>query len=213
MTSVKRAYHAPRREQQAIATKQRIAEAAAVEFAEHGWAGTTIAAVAARAEVTPQAVHLAIGGKAALLVRAVGVTVAGDPSEDMLTERPAFDAVFADRTPAKRRLAALADVSADVYTRAARLFLVLQEAALHDPVAADLAAQAGGRRLADLHRLAELLLPNGRAEEVAALADTLWVLAGPGVYVDLAHRRGWTAAQYKTWLTRQLQYSLKTAGP
>jgi AcrR family transcriptional regulator len=210
MPSVKRSYHAPRREQQAAATRQRIAEAAAGEFSDHGWAGTTLGAIAARAEVTPQAVHLAVGGKAALLVRAVEVTVAGDPSDALLADRPAFDDVYAERASPRRRLAALAAATAEIYGRAARLFLVLQEAAQHDPVAAELADQAGARRMADHRRLARLLLPGARAERVTALADTIWVLAGPGVYVDLVHRRGWSGEQYTTWLTGQLQCALKT---
>jgi len=73
VSAVKRRYHAPVRQEQAAQTRQRIAAAAAAEFAEHGWSGTTVAAIAARAQVTPQAVHLAVGGKAALLVRAVFV--------------------------------------------------------------------------------------------------------------------------------------------
>lgn len=36
---VKRRYHAPVREEQAAQTGQRIAAAAAAEFAEHGWSG------------------------------------------------------------------------------------------------------------------------------------------------------------------------------
>ena len=87
MSAVKRRYHAPVRQEQAAQTRQRIAAAAAAEFAEHGWSGTTVAAIAARAQVTPQAVHLAVGGKAALLVRAVEVTVAGATDDEPLADR------------------------------------------------------------------------------------------------------------------------------
>jgi hypothetical protein len=36
---------------------------------------------------------------------------------------------------------------------------------------------------------------------------TLWVLAGPAVYVDLVHRRHWPSAQYATWLSDQLDHA------
>ena len=106
MSAVKRRYHAPVREEQAAQTRQRIAAAAAVEFAEHGWSGSTVAAIAARARLTPQAVHLAVGGKAALLVRAVEVTVAGATDDELLASRPAFADVYAPRVPASRRWSA-----------------------------------------------------------------------------------------------------------
>jgi AcrR family transcriptional regulator len=211
VSDVKRRYHAPVRQQQAEQTRQRIAAAAAAEFAEHGWAGTTIAAIAARAQVTPQAVHLAIGGKAALLVRAVEVTVAGAADSELLADRPDFAPVYAPGVPARRRLTALASATGRIYHRAARLFLVLQDAAASDPVAAELAVQASARRLADHHRLARLLLPNAGPEPIQMLTDTIWVLAGPAVYADLVHRRNWTASQYTAWLTSQLGHAVQAA--
>ena len=211
MSAVKRRYHAPVREEQAAQTRQRIAAAAAAEFAEHGWSGTTVAAIAARAGVTPQAVHLAVGGKAALLVRAVEVTVAAAADDEPLASRPAFAHVYAPGVPASRRLAALAAAGSDIYGRAARLFLVLQDAAASDATAAELAGQASARRLADHRRLAELLVPGAAPARLQLLTDTIWVLAGPAVYVDLVHRRGWPPDQYAAWLTGQLEHAVRLA--
>src|ERR1700756_464366 len=92
--SVKRSYHAPVREQQAAQTRRRIAEAAVEEFSAHGWAGATVAAIAARAGGTPQAVHQPVGAKPALLVRAVETAVAGTPDDVMLADRPSFAAAY-----------------------------------------------------------------------------------------------------------------------
>lgn len=208
MSPVKRRYHAPVRQEQAAQTRQRIAAAAAAEFAEHGWAGTTVAAIAKRAQVTPQAVHLAIGGKAALLVRAVEVAVAGATDDAPLADRPAFADVYAPGVAASGRLAALAAATSDIYGRAARLFLVLQDAAASDATAAELAGQASSRRLADHRRLAGLLVPDAGEDKLQPLIDTIWVLAGPGVYVDLVHRRGWPPERYATWLASQLGHAV-----
>jgi AcrR family transcriptional regulator len=208
---VKRRYHAPLRQEQAAQTRQRIAAAAAAEFGEKGWAGTTVAAIAARAQITPQAVHLAVGGKAAVLVRAVEVAVAGAADDELLADRPAFELVYAPGVPARDRIAALAAASSDVYGRAGRLFLVLQDAAASDPAAAELAGQASARRLADHRRLAKLLAPDAAAERLAMLTDTIWVLAGPGVYVDLVYRRDWPAGRYAAWLAGQLDHAVRVA--
>lgn len=153
--------------------------------------------------------HLAVGPKAALLVRAVETTVAGDSDDVPLAGRSAFDDVYAPSVSTSRRLTALATASTDIYRRAARLFLVLQEAALTDPAAAELASQAAARRLADHQRLATLLLPEGSAEQIADLADAIWALAGPSLYVELVHRRSWIDERYRQWLTGQLQQALR----
>jgi hypothetical protein len=82
-------------------------------------------------------------------------------------------------------------VTSDIYGRAGRLFLVLAEAAASDATAAELAGQASARRLADHRRLAGLLAPDASPAQLDLRTDTIWVLAGPAVYVDLVHRRHW----------------------
>ena len=211
VNGVKRRYHAPVRQEQAAQTRRRIAEAAALEFAEHGWAGTTLAAVAARAGVTPQSVHLAIGGKAALLVRAVEITVAGASDEQQLSARPAFADVYAPRMSRLGRLRAFSAAAAAIYERAAGLFVVLQQAAAGDPAAAELASRAGHRRLSDHQRLAALLVPTASRQAQQQLADSIWALAAPSVYIDLVQRRNWTPDQYRGWLTDQLRSTIRRA--
>jgi AcrR family transcriptional regulator len=197
---VKRGYHAPVREEQAAQTRERIADAAVAEFSAHGWAGTTVAAIAARAGVTPQAVYLAVGGKAALLVRAVESAVAGAADDVMLAARPSFAAAYEPGLAKSQRIRAFAAATADAYDRSAALFLVLQDAARTDPTAAEMAAAGAERRLAEIRRLAQLLRPDADKTSTATVTDTIWVLAGPAVYADLVHRRNWTVERYRTFL-------------
>jgi hypothetical protein len=49
------------------------------------------------------------------------------------------------------------------------------------------------------------------ASALDLLTDTIWVLAGPAVYVDLVDRRHWPSAQYATWLTDQLDHATQLA--
>jgi AcrR family transcriptional regulator len=207
----RRPYHSPVREQQAAATRASISEAAAVEFAERGWSGATLAAIADRAGVTPQAVHLAVGGKPALLIRAVETAVAGAGDAVPLAERPSFVDVYAPDTSARRRIAAFATASAAVYSNAARLFLVLRDAARADEAVAALAKDAARRRLSDHRRLVTLLCPDLTESAQARLTDTIWVLAGPGVYADLVHERQWSTQQYVDFLTGTLSDAIRRA--
>jgi AcrR family transcriptional regulator len=200
----RRSYHSPVREQQAAATRVRISEAAAEEFVAHGWAGTTVGAIALRAGVTPQAVHLSVGAKPALLLRAVETAVAGAGDDIPLADRVSFVDVYRPAISVRRRLIAFARATADVYSRAARLFLVLQDAARIDPTVAELAHDGGRRRLENNRRLVDLLLPNASEAARAKATDQIWILAGPGVYVDAVHQRGWTSDQYIDFLTNAL---------
>jgi AcrR family transcriptional regulator len=210
--SVKRAYRAPIREQQAARTRERIAEAAMAEFTEHGWAGTTVAAIAARAGVTPQAVYQAVGAKPALLIRAVDTAVAGSGDDMMLADRPSFAAAYERGLTNARRIRAYTAATAEAYHRAAALFLVLEDAARSDPDAATMAEAGARRRLAETRRLAALLRPDVDEASITALTDAIWVLAGPAVYADLVHRRGWTADRYRKFLEAMLDSAIRRFG-
>ncbi len=61
-----RPYHSPLRQQRAADTRQRIARAAHELFAEHGFAGTTVASIAERAGVAAPTVYATFGSKGAV---------------------------------------------------------------------------------------------------------------------------------------------------
>jgi AcrR family transcriptional regulator len=72
-----REYHAPRRVAQAAATRAAIEAAAGRLFARHGYAATTVAAIAEEAGVTPKSVY-AVADKPGLLLLAVEGADEGD---------------------------------------------------------------------------------------------------------------------------------------
>jgi AcrR family transcriptional regulator len=200
---VKRRYEAPIRREQSALTRRRILDAAAAAFSASGWAGTTVAGVARAAGVTPQAVHLSVGAKPALLVAAVAHAVAGDEPDVPLRQRRSFAPAFAPGVTAAARAAAFAAGSRAVYQRAGALFLVLAQAALADQATADLWRSAREARLADCRDLVRLASPSGSADD--RTVDLVFVLSGPGVYADLTGDRGWPAAAYEQWLTTALE--------
>lgn len=199
MAEVKRRYTAPIRAEQAAETRRRVLEAAAVAFAEHGWAGTTIADVARAAGITPQAVHLSVGAKPALLIGAVHYAVAGGRLEVPLVQRQPFARAYAPDAELPDRAAAFAAGATQVYRQAGRLFLVLAHAAGVDPDLAALWERARAARLQDCRRLVDLTGRRTRARQ-NRLADLLFVQSGPGVYNDLVNDRNWSPGVYRTWL-------------
>ena len=203
MPPVKRRYEAPIRREQSALTRRRILDAAAAAFSAAGWAGTTVADVARAAGVTPQAVHLSVGAKPALLVAAVAHAVAGDEPDVPLRHRRAFAPAFAPGVTAAQRAAAFAAGSRAVYERAGALFLVLAQAAPADQAVQDLWRSAREARLADCRDLVRLAWLSGTADDWTV--DVVFVLSGPGVYADLTGDRGWPADAYQQWLTAALE--------
>ena len=60
-------YHSERRQEQAEATRQAILDAARALFIERGYAGTTVADIAAAARVAVPTVYVSVGPKPAIL--------------------------------------------------------------------------------------------------------------------------------------------------
>ena len=87
-TQKKRSYVSSVRTEQAEATRRRIIAAASACFSESGWSGTTLAQIAERAGVTPQAVHLSVGSKPSLLMAALGQAIAGGADGRADADRP-----------------------------------------------------------------------------------------------------------------------------
>jgi AcrR family transcriptional regulator len=206
---VKRRYHAPVRAEQAAQTRRRVVEAAAAAFAAHGWAGTTLADIARSAGVTPQAVHLSVGAKPALLIEAVRHAVAGDRPDVPLTEREPFSRAYAGDATVPERAVAFAAGTRGVYQRAGPLFLVLAQSAALDPGLASLWERARAGRLADCLRLVGLTGERSPADR-GRLADLLFVQSGPGVHADLVTDRGWTGEAYENWLRETVQSLLSS---
>src|ERR1700710_1654936 len=73
----KRAYHSPRRVQQAAETRRVILDAARELFVRVGYTATTVAEVASQAAVSVDTVYAAVGRKPALLRELVETSISG----------------------------------------------------------------------------------------------------------------------------------------
>src|SRR5688572_12190127 len=80
--TARRAYHSPVRTDQAKRTRLSELESARRLFIEHGYARTTVAAVADKAGVTPETIYLTVGGKRGLLEGVMDITGPHDSIAD-----------------------------------------------------------------------------------------------------------------------------------
>jgi AcrR family transcriptional regulator len=185
-------------------TRRRLLEAAATEFAQHGYSGTTVNRLAAAAGVSLQTLYLAWGSKRQLLRGYVEhLLTDGEGSPEDAAGR------FIDLTP-QERLTALADVVAEIAGRAATGWRLYRDAAAVDPeIAADwnelqlLRHQLFTRILTDIPTTA---LRDGLTHSAAI--DTAWTIASPDSYELLVRRLNYDLDQFRQWMRQTLTNAL-----
>ncbi|GAB3862957.1 TetR/AcrR family transcriptional regulator [Dactylosporangium cerinum] len=129
----KRGYVSRLRQDNAEATRLRIAEAARALMLERGYAATTMGDVAAAAGVAVQTLYTACpGGKPGLAKVVYDVTLAGDAQPLPQHARPAVQAIIAEPDPV-RKLARYAEMVLTVIQRVGPVHGVLRAAAAATP--------------------------------------------------------------------------------
>jgi AcrR family transcriptional regulator len=204
----RRKYHSPLRADQAEQTRRRILESAFRLFAEDGYAGTTVAAVADDAGVAPETIYVSLGGKRGLLEGAIEIAIAG--AENGAAEEDEWWSSVAGVQGAPERLEMLVDYSCRILARTRPIHAVIRGAADMEPFAAALGRRLLHDRLtAQTERIRAYLgdaLRQGLSVEAAG--ERFGVLAGPELYYLLTVELGWTAEQHREWVTRLLQAEL-----
>jgi AcrR family transcriptional regulator len=210
MSQPSKRYASEVRDEQARRTRRAIVTAAREMFLAHGYAATTIDAIAQAARVSRRTVFNSVGGKAVLLKLAYEWAIVGDDEPIALADRPAVKAIQAEPDP-RKALALWTQMVVEVAARVAPISEVLTAAADVDPAAAQLVADAGRNRMfgatAFVRYLASLDgLATGVTEQHAA--DLCWALMDGHVYRRLVNQRGWTTTDFTQWLADSLAATL-----
>ena len=195
-----------RRARRAAETRLHIVEAAGRLFAERGYAGTTIDAVAAEADVAVETVYARFKNKRNLLAAYLDVAIVGDAEAIPLLARDAVEQVR-QTSDQHEQLRLLAHLGRTILERTATVHAVLHSAAAVDPEAAVLEAEDDRRRRTTIHAYAKIVADAGPLREglsAEEAADTFWVLASPESYARLTTGSGWTPARYEEWLATNL---------
>jgi AcrR family transcriptional regulator len=195
MTTSRRRYRSPLREQQAGQTRAAVIAAATRLFGEKGWTGTGMRDVAGAAGVAIETVYANFRSKNELLTACVDLAVVADEQPVPLADRPAFAALA--RGNRAQRARAAARLLTDIHHRTSGVILALREAAASDPELAQWRQAAEGRRRGDVEQAAALIAgrPVTRQE-----CDGLWAVMAVEVYELLTRLRGWTPQRYQRWL-------------
>jgi AcrR family transcriptional regulator len=198
----RRRYSSAMRAEQAAATRHAVLEAARALFAEHGYAGTSIAAIAARAGVAVDTVYAAAGRKPALLRELVETSLSGTDQAVPAEQR---DYVLRLRAApsARQKIEIYAAAVSQIGIRLAPIHRALAEASVSDRDCAALRAEIDARRANNMRLLAADLRATGELRPDLTddeVADIVWSMNAPEYRALLVGARGWSAERFGTWL-------------
>lgn len=201
-----RRYRSEHRARQAASTRSAILDAARRLFPERGYAGTTMAAIAAAAGVAAITVYSTFGGKRALLQQLIHIAITGDEDPAPIIERGEPRAVMA-LSDQRAQIGAFAEGIATIMERVAPLLAILAEASRTEP---DMVGQYDDTlraRRRSMHEVAVAIARNGPLREgvsVDRAADTIWALTSAEMTLLFTQRLGWSRQQYAAWLAESL---------
>lgn len=202
-----RRYRSPLRQERAADTRRRIATAALDLFARHGFAGTTVTAIAERAGVSAQTVYATFGSKGAVL-RALLAQMEENADAALWRER-----IAAEPDP-RGKLTAFAHWSAGMFASSKAVIAAAQGAAT-DPAVLELRAEADGHRRAALEALVGTLQASGALRAGLShrrAVDRAWILTGVDPYLGATEGCGWSDTAYAEWLAELLVSQLLKPG-
>ncbi len=185
-----------RRAMQAQATRTDILRAARRLFAQRGYAGTSMADIAAEADVAVQTIYASCGSKRALVIALVDFI---DEEADV----PVLSEELRSATDPRTAIAVAARLTRQIQERSGDAIRALMSAAAVEPAAAE--AMAEGRRR---HRAGAAGLV-AKIDQMGALRDGISVqqgaaqaslLLGGAVYAELVGDHGWSYDEVERWV-------------
>ena len=208
--SSKRRYRSPRREQQALATRLAVVDAAQRLFERDGYTVTTIDAIAAEAAVSTKTVYLAFANKATLLRAVWDRALKGDTDDAPVAQREWYRALLEEGDP-RRQLALVAVNSCAVKQRIGPMLRAIRSAAEVDPDGATLWQLIQSDFHANQRVIVESIARHGGLAaqlDVDTATDILWTLNHPDVWLLLTGERGWSPERFETWFSATLAQQL-----
>lgn len=202
-----RPYDSPVRRARAFETETRILNAAEQLFTERGYVGTSLAAIAERAEINARTLYKVFATKVELLSRLVDVSMVGDQAEVGVAEREWSLGAFYAETGAER-VRVFAAVIRRLMESAGAAFRTAAQAAAADSDAAVLWKTGQQHRDHDatafvtaLERSRFLRSDQTRERAIA----TVWLVSSPETFIQLTDGYGLSLDEFQLWVEHILR--------
>ena len=190
------------RQEQAEATRQRIASAARKLFGERGYAATTLAAIAAEAGVAEPTVYAVFGSKK-------GFLLALRQQMHAEVDLPRLAAEAKAAPDARRKLEGWARLLRRQMERSYDVIAAHREAARVDPAAAEEYRSVLDSRAGVMQEFVRELGPDLRSDlDLRTATDILWAFSNEEIYRELVQERGWSPERYEAWMACTLKQQL-----
>lgn len=188
-----------------IANRARMLSAAKELFIDRGYAATTMKAIAERAGMAVQTLYFTFANKRAILLELLDTEIAGDAEPIATMDRPWFAEAVAAPPVEQIRLQVAA--AAAIHARVAAMLEVVRSAAATDPELAEIWQTNLAQRLTVQQRLVTELAAKTELREGVSVdrgADIALALTAPETYRLLVGERGWSAQEWREWVTGAL---------
>jgi AcrR family transcriptional regulator len=192
----------PTRKQRARATRTRMREAAASLFAERGYAGTTMEAIAKVSGVAVQTVYFTFHTKAGLFAETLKAA-GGEPGDPIDVMRRRWVAEMMAEPDPLRMLVLMVDGGSEIFRRIAPLTDAMMTAAREDEEVEVLVRGIFEARRRGQRAAVESLASKGGLRAgvgVDHAADVLYALNSAPLFQTFTVECAWTVDRYKAWL-------------
>ena len=199
-----RTYDTSIRRQRAADRRARIVGVARDHFLVHGYAATTVATVAAEAEVSVDTIFKGFGGKVGLLEAAWWRALQGNE------ERPAQERADAAAGDARTMIRTWATLSGEVAGETSRLFALIRALAVVDPAVSTLYQRIEHSRTERMTHNARRLAATGALRPGLSIEQTRDILLAVSGHLPepLLDRAGWSTPDYIDLVNRLLLTAL-----
>ena len=189
-------------------TSSRVLAASRDLFLAHGYARTSVEAIATRAGVSAQTVYNQFGTKCDLLAAVLDLAIVGDADPVAVMGRPWF--VVREAEPAADAIARFAVAGTAILARVVPVYDVIRSASALPEVKRLLDNNRRRRRADQRHFLCALAAAGHLRPELHAdaAADVVYGLANEDVYLLLTADCRWSRKRFAAWLTETLLVQL-----
>jgi len=206
----RRSYDNEQRRATSQRTRARILDEARALLVDQGYRATTVAAIARAAGVSVDTVYELVGRKPVIVRLLIETAISGTDGAVSPEDRDYVQRIHQMPTAAQK-LSEYAAAMAQIQVRMAPLVLALRDAAATDASARDIWVEFSERRARNMRALAEELRNTGDLRADLGddeMADIIWAMNSPELYLLLTRERRWSPEQYSGWLADAWQRQL-----
>ena len=210
-TPRKRKYDSTRRKARAGETRLRILDAAHALLLERGYAGATMEAIAAKADVASETIYAVFKNKRRLVLHLLNVLSATPAEEKVPMPERAGPRLVSQERDQRRQLQMFARYVANNLQGVAVISEIMNIAARAERDMDSLMQRLSQQRWDHMGLLVRQVAANGPLKDgmdAAAATDLVWILTSPEVFLLTRRDRGWSKEKYIRWLADTLAQAL-----